>query len=146
MISIGDYFLRPIAKRSLFASLAMILVFSAPGALAGEKDASKRSSKTKVIAQGTGKPVVMEFNASYCVPCRKFAPIFEKAKTTFGSKADFQSVDYESAEGEKIANKYGIASLPYILILDPKGKVVFRRNGIMDEQSFFTEVTKVIGK
>lgn len=108
---------------------------------APKADASKPTS-----AAGNGKLTVMEFNAVWCAPCKAFAPVYERVKTTFAGQADFQSWDADSPQGEKLANKYKVSSLPTVVILNEKGKVVFKHGGIMDEKSLTAEMNKALGK
>jgi thiol-disulfide isomerase/thioredoxin len=143
MISTGDYFRNRIAKRSLTALVAVAFALTAQSALAGTTAAKKSSKPTATKAS---KPTVYDFGASWCVPCKKFAPTFAKVKAQFGSKADFQSIDGETPEGEKFAVKYGVAAFPTVVITDAHGKVVFKKNGLMDEKMLTDEVTKAVGK
>jgi thioredoxin 1 len=143
MISIGDYFRNPIAKRSLTAVLAVACALGTQAAFA-DSTAAKKSAKT--VASKSSKPTVYDFGAAWCVPCKKFAPTFAKVKASLGSKADFQSIDGETPEGEKIAVKYGVASFPTLIITDAHGKVLFKKNGIMDEKELTAEVTKAVSK
>lgn len=98
------------------------------------------------VKAANGKPTVLEFGAAWCVPCKVFAPVFEKVKTAYSGQVDFQSHDSEAGEGEKLANKFAVSGLPTVIILDPAGKVIFRKSGIMDEKALSAEVAKAIAK
>lgn len=67
------------------------------------------------------KPVVMDFNASWCVPCRKFTPVFDQAAEKYGDKVTFYSVDIDSFP--QTAQAFGIQAVPTVVILDKEGKV-----------------------
>lgn len=123
----------------------------APAKVAAAKSTTKTASKNAGPASATintdnGKPLVMEFSAGWCVPCKVFAPVYEKVKSNFARRAEFQSLDTETAAGEKMADKLGVSGLPTVIIFDKAGKVVFKKSGIMDEKSLSTEISKAIGK
>ena len=60
------------------------------------------------------KPVVCDFWATWCGPCRMLAPVFEAVSEKFADKAVFVKVDVD--ENEAAARKYGISSIPDIIL------------------------------
>jgi thioredoxin 1 len=136
MISIGD--------RVRVLAVAAALLATAP---AFADSARKPSTKSNTqVAKAGNKPTVMDFGAAWCVPCKEFAPTFEKIKAQYGSKANFESIDAATPAGEAKAEKFSVAEFPTLVITDAKGKVVFHSHGKVDEKMLVTEVTKVIGK
>lgn len=65
---------------------------------------------------------VIDFNASWCVPCKKFEPVFEAAASSYGKDVKFYSVDIDGSP--ELANKYGVESIPTVILLRPDGKQV----------------------
>lgn len=59
-----------------------------------------------------GKPVIVDFWAPWCGPCRMVAPELEKLAGTVGEAAEFVKVNVD--EARDIAMKYGIMSIPTI--------------------------------
>ena len=59
------------------------------------------------------KPVVVDFWAAWCAPCRVVAPIIDEIADTYGSKIKVCKVDVDS---NTTANKYGVRSIPTILL------------------------------
>ena len=119
------------------------------GASAGKnKTGGDGDAKPKTSAASTGGlPKVMEFSASWCVPCKKFAPIFGKAKTEYTGKVDFQSYDMDDAAAKAAIDKYDVTSVPTIVMINGAGKVTkFENSSILEEQTFKTEIKKIIGK
>lgn len=99
------------------------------------------------ISASSGRPRVLEFSAVWCGPCKIFEPTFKKVSGNYASKASFESYDIDDvSKGQKLANKYGIEAVPSVIILDSQGKVVFSHAGLMDEQSFTQEITRVVGR
>lgn len=60
------------------------------------------------------KPVVCDFWATWCGPCRMLAPVFEDVSDTFGERAVFVKIDVD--ENEEAARKYGITSIPNVIL------------------------------
>lgn len=67
-----------------------------------------------------GGRFVADFFATWCGPCRAFAPIFEEAASK-ATACDFVKIDVDKCPD--VAERYGIRSVPTIIVFD-KGKVV----------------------
>ena len=60
------------------------------------------------------KPVVCDFFATWCGPCRMLAPVMEEVSKEFEDKAVFVKVDVD--ENVELARRYGIMSIPLVSI------------------------------
>ena len=61
------------------------------------------------------KPVLVDFWAEWCPPCRMLAPTFEKLADNYGQEISFAKVNVD--ELPEVASQYGIRSIPTLLLL-----------------------------
>ena len=84
------------------------------------------------VVGGTGLPVVADFWAPWCGPCRAMAPMFEQAARALASEARFVKVNTDAEQA--LAARHAIRAIP-TLILFRDGAEVKRHSGAMDAGS-----------
>ena len=75
---------------------------------------TKLSSSSFDTFLNTNLPVLVDFWADWCMPCRMMAPVMEELAHVYAGKALFGKVNVD--ENPQIASRYGIMSIPHFLI------------------------------
>jgi len=76
---------------------------------------------TRSFAYNGGKPVIIDFYAVWCGPCKVLSPIIEELAEEYKDKAEFFKVDVDSEK--QLATRYGISSIPTLFFISAKGEV-----------------------
>ena len=94
----------------------------------GEPVALTAKTFDKTIERNDG-PVIVDFWAPWCGPCRAMAPIFDRAAKELEPRARFAKVNVD--EEPAIAARFGIRGIPTLIAFE-KGKVAKQHAGLVD--------------
>ena len=124
----------------------------APGAerrLAPELEGETLVPPPVRLAELRGKPVLVNFWASWCAPCREEAPDLARFDETMGEQAQLVGVDFEDVRSDalgfvrkvgwrfpnvsdpsgKLASSYGLLGLPTTFVIDRQGRIAKQLTG-----------------
>lgn len=88
------------------------------------------------------KPVLVDFWAEWCTPCRMLAPIIEELAGQYKDKVKVGKVDTDA--NRDTAMKFNISAVPTIILFQ-KGQVVRKFVGVTPKQEFEAELEKLAG-
>lgn len=75
---------------------------------------------------GAGLPVVIDFSAAWCGPCKMLSPIIDELAAEYEGKVNVCKCDVD--ESEKLAAKFGVRNIPFVVFIKD-GNVVDRSVG-----------------
>jgi len=83
------------------------------------------------------KPVLIDFFATWCGPCKTLAPILKEVKDNLGEEITIIKIDVD--KNQPLASKYQVRGVP-TMILFQDGKQLWRQSGVLSKQ----EIIKTI--
>src|SRR5512138_1107569 len=98
--------------------------------------------ETEAVEASKTKPVLVDFWASWCPPCRMMAPIIEELAKEYEGKAFVGKYNVEESAG--VAEKMGVQSIPAFFILKD-GKVADQWVGAMEKSEVAKKLDKALG-
>lgn len=125
--------------------------------------------KAVKLSDFRGKPVVVNFWATWCGPCKMEMPSFEALYTEYGDRVEFMMVNLTDGSQEtrttvrkfleetgytfpvyldtttQAAYAYGVYSIPMSVFVDAKGEMIHTQIGMMSEDSLRSLVESMIG-
>lgn len=98
---------------------------------------TQQKTFSDIIAGDT--PVLVDFFAEWCGPCKMMKPVLHELKAMTGDKATILKVDVDKSPD--IAAQYGIQAVP-TLILFKKGNVQWRQSGVVPANQLYRIISQ----
>ena len=143
-------------RSSVFTGGGRAIAFELPDV----RDPSKKIS----LPERPGRLTVLNFWASWCVPCRKEMPDLEAVHRTMGVRVAFLGIDHQDARQDavaflrqtgvtyasgydpegSIAPRYGLRGLPTTVLVDSEGRVIARYTGPVRKDQLLQELREAL--
>lgn len=96
------------------------------------------SNFSKIINQT--KPVLVDFFAEWCAPCKMMSPILKQVKDELGDIVSIIKIDVD--KNPSIATKYQVKGVPTLIIFK-KGKIIWRQSGVVQKNNLVQILQRV---
>ena len=87
------------------------------------------------------KPVMVDFWAAWCGPCRMVGPIIDQISEEYDGKAVIGKVDVDAHQ--QFAAKYGVRNIPTVLVFQ-NGEVVGRQVGVAPKATYTDAIESLL--
>ena len=89
-----------------------------------------------------GKPMLVDFWATWCGPCKKIGPYIEELAEKYGDQAIIGKVDVD--DNDNLAIRFGIRNIPTVLFLDRNGEIVDKQVGAAPKAALEAKLQSVL--
>lgn len=93
------------------------------------------SSFSDIINQP--KPVLIDFYADWCGPCKMMAPVLKQVKENLGDKVSIIKIDVD--KNQKLASKYQVRGVPTFMLFK-NGKQLWRQSGVIQKEELISTI------
>ncbi len=97
----------------------------------------------KALADAGDQPVMIDFYAEWCGPCKMAAPVIEELATEYAGKAVIAKVDVDAEN--QLAQDHRVMSIPTVIIFK-NGEEVERMTGFAGKEGYVKMITNALGE
>lgn len=112
-----------------------------PGTTAGQAVQHTSEADFRRDVLEAKQPVLVDFYATWCGPCKRLAPIIDTVSNSYSGKVAFYKVDVD--RNPRLAQQYGIMSIPSVMIFK-KGKLVDSSSGLLTEAELRNKIDTLL--
>jgi thioredoxin 1 len=94
-----------------------------------------KSSFKKLITADT--PVLVDFHALWCGPCKMLAPVLKEVKDELGEKVKIIKIDVD--QNQSLANKFQVRGVPTMMLFK-NGEMVWRQSGLVPKEQILQAI------
>ena len=94
-----------------------------------------KSSFSNII--NSEKPVLLDFHADWCGPCKILSPILKQVKNELGDSIKIVKIDVD--KNQALAEKYQVRGVP-TMILFKNGKLLWRQSGVLQKHEIISTI------
>lgn len=97
-----------------------------------------KSNFNEIIKSDT--PVLIDFYADWCAPCKSLAPILKEVKSELGDKVKIVKIDVD--KNQPLAAKYQVKGVPTMMLFK-NGKQMWRESGVLPKHEIMSKITSL---
>jgi thioredoxin 1 len=130
------------------------LVFMAWDSIAGafKKDTERGSVNVVHLSNANWQkevieskiPVVVDFWAPWCGPCRQLTPTIDKMADKFAGRVKVGKLNLDDEGAQEIAAKYSVTTIPRVFIFNGSDKPVWSESGVVSENELANAIDSVL--
>ena len=90
-----------------------------------------------------GKPMIVDFSATWCGPCRQLKPIFEELAEEFRDRITFLTIDTD--ENPELAQAYNVTGIPTLIFINKDGQIQDTISGFQNRDQLLAAINTYFG-
>jgi len=112
--------------------------------MAGKNVVEFNSDNWEKEVEKSDQPVVVDFWAPWCGPCRQLTPIIDRIADQFTGKVKVGKLNVDDAQD--VAIKFNVTSIPRVFIFKGTGEPVWKVTGLTSERELVNAINNVLGQ
>jgi len=142
------------SKEVTFIVVGLLIAFAISSFKNGQNPGRQSASEAPIPVQPNAytqsiaarhRPLVVDFSATWCGPCKRYHPIFESVKAKYSQDIDFDEKDVDT--NPELAEQLGVGgAVPTTLLFDSTGQKVGQIRGAVPQSELEEYVSKLVTK